>query len=54
MFRVVETLYGLGSAADEAPRWMRTCLLLSSQCHGALVGQFYLDLYARPSKRGGA
>ena len=55
MFRVVETLYGLSIAADEAPRWHEDVRFFSIRnADGALVGQFYLDLYARPSKRGGA
>jgi len=55
MFRVVETLYGLGFAAEEAPRWHEDVRFFSIRnADGALVGQFYLDLYARPSKRGGA
>ena len=55
MFRVVETLYGLSIAPDEAPRWHEDVRFFSIRnADGALVGQFYLDLYARPSKRGGA
>ena len=55
MFRVVETLYGLSMSADEAPRWHEDVRFFSIRnAEGALVGQFYLDLYARPSKRGGA
>jgi oligopeptidase A len=55
MFRVVETLYGLAIRADEAPRWHPDVRFFSIRDKaGALVGQFYLDLYARPSKRGGA
>jgi oligopeptidase A len=55
MFRVVETLYGLSIRADEAPRWHEDVRFFSIRDKaGALVGQFYLDLYARPSKRGGA
>jgi oligopeptidase A len=55
MFRVVETLYGLRIAADEAPRWHEDVRFFSIRnADGALIGQFYLDLYARPSKRGGA
>ena len=55
MFRVVETLYGLQIKPDEAPRWHDDVRFFSI-CNrgGGLVGQFYLDLYARPSKRGGA
>jgi oligopeptidase A len=55
MFRVVETLYGLQIKPDEAPRWHDDVRFFSIRNRsGALVGQFYLDLYARPSKRGGA
>ena len=55
MFRVVEQLYGLTIEQDEAPRWHDAVRFFSiwNRAH-ELVGQFYLDLYARPSKRGGA
>ncbi|MBX9903446.1 MAG: M3 family metallopeptidase [Burkholderiales bacterium] len=55
MFKVVETLYGLSIAPAEAPQWHDDVRFFSIRDRsGALVGQFYLDLYARPSKRGGA
>lgn len=55
MFKVVETLYGLSIAPTEAPQWHDDVRFFSIRDRsGALVGQFYLDLYARPSKRGGA
>ena len=55
MFRVVETLYGLQIKSDEAPKWQEDVRFFSIRNRsGDLVGQFYLDLYARPSKRGGA
>jgi oligopeptidase A len=55
MFGVVEALYGLRIEQDEAPRWHDDVRFFSIRTHGGeLVGQFYLDLYARPSKRGGA
>ena len=55
MFRVVETLYGLQIKRDEAPTWHEdVCFFSIRNRAGELVGQFYLDLYARPSKRGGA
>ncbi len=55
MFRVVETLYGLQIKPDDAPKWQEDVRFFSIRNRsGALVGQFYLDLYARPSKRGGA
>jgi oligopeptidase A len=55
MFRVAERLYGLTIEQDDAPRWHDDVRFFSiwNRDH-ALVGQFYLDLYARPSKRGGA
>ena len=55
MFKVVETLYGLTIAPTEAPQWHDDVRFFSIHDRsGALVGQFYLDLYARPAKRGGA
>ena len=55
MFRVVETLYGLRIEQDAAPRWHDDVRFFSIRKQGGeMVGQFYLDLYARPSKRGGA
>lgn len=55
MFKLVETLYGLQIKAASAPVWhgdVRFFDICNQQ--GQLVGQFYLDLYARNSKRGGA
>ncbi|TXF13400.1 M3 family metallopeptidase [Pelomicrobium methylotrophicum] len=55
MFRLVETLYGVRIERAEAPVWhpdVKFFRITSEQ--GELVGQFYVDLYARPSKRGGA
>ena len=55
LFRVVETIYGVLIRASEAPVWhpdVRFFDVLDAA--GAIVGQFYLDLYARPNKRGGA
>jgi oligopeptidase A len=55
MFKLIETLYGLQIKAASAPAWhddVRFFDIRNQQ--GQLVGQFYLDLYARNSKRGGA
>ncbi|CRD54606.1 M3 family metallopeptidase [Stenotrophomonas thermophila] len=55
LFSVIEQLYGLHVQEDSAPVWhedVRFFRLVDAQ--GALVGQFYLDLYAREGKRGGA
>ncbi|MFT3761493.1 MAG: M3 family metallopeptidase [Pseudoxanthomonas sp.] len=55
LFDVIETLYGVKVEADSAPVWhedVRFFRIVDKD--GALVGQFYLDLYAREGKRGGA
>ena len=55
MFRVVETLYGLTLAQSKAPVWHAAVKFFDIlDCDKKLVGQFYLDLYARDTKRGGA
>jgi oligopeptidase A len=55
MFRLVETLYGLRIEASVAPLWHEdVCFFDIRDAQGQLVGQFYLDMYARSSKRGGA
>ncbi len=55
MFRLVETLYGLSIRPAEAPKWHPDVRFFAIHDRsGALIGQFYADLYARPSKRGGA
>ena len=55
MFKLVKTLYGLGIRPSSAPVWHETVRFFDIVDHdGKLVGQFYLDLYARDSKRGGA
>lgn len=55
LFGVIERLYGLTVQSDTAPVWhedVRFYRLVDAD--GALVGQFYMDLYAREGKRGGA
>ncbi|HXF68143.1 MAG TPA: M3 family metallopeptidase [Burkholderiales bacterium] len=55
MFRLVETLFGLEIAPAQAPVWHPDVRFYEIRDRGGgLVGQFYADLYARPSKRGGA
>ncbi len=55
MFRVVETLYGLRIAEDRAETWDPAVRFYRiSDAKGELVGRFYLDPYARDTKRGGA
>ena len=55
MFRVIETLYGLSIREEKAPVWhpdVRFFGIYDAANHP--VGRFYVDLYARPAKRGGA
>jgi oligopeptidase A len=55
LFRVAQTLYGIRIAPASAPLWhpeVRFFEIRDEQ--GQLIGQFYLDLYARETKRGGA
>ena len=55
LFRVVETLYGIGIREGRAPVWHRDVRFFDvTDRSGALLGQFYLDSYARPGKQGGA
>jgi len=54
MFKLVETLYGLQIRAGSAPVWHEDVRFFDIRdAQGRLVGQFYLDMYARNSKRGG-
>ena len=55
MFRVVETLFGVRVREAKAPTWHPAVRFFDVRdANDALVGQFYLDLYARANKRGGA
>jgi len=55
LFDVIQSLYGLHVELDEAPVWHEDARFYRlTDADGALVGQFYLDLYAREGKRGGA
>jgi oligopeptidase A len=55
MFKLVETIYGLRIAESKAPAWHEDVRFFEIRdAAGDLVGQFYVDLYARDTKRGGA
>jgi oligopeptidase A len=55
LFRVIGTLYGLQVRKAHAPVWHQDVGFYEMiDPDGQLVGQFYLDLYARDKKRGGA
>ena len=55
LFRVIETLFAVHIKPDSAPVWHEDVRFFRIEdAAGALVGRFYLDLYARETKRGGA
>lgn len=55
LFKVIESLFNVRLKADSAPVWHPDVRFFRIETPaGALVGQFYLDLYARETKRGGA
>jgi len=61
MFQLVQTLYGISIMPGSAPTWhpdVRVFDICEGGSNGgsgrALIGQFYVDLFARESKRGGA
>ncbi|MDR1162579.1 MAG: M3 family metallopeptidase, partial [Candidatus Accumulibacter sp.] len=55
LFRVVETLYAVRIVPDSAPVWHEDVRFFRLEnTEGRSLGHFYLDLYARETKRGGA
>ena len=55
LFRVTETIYGVQIREASAPTWHPSVRFFDIvDSGGALVGQFYFDLYAREHKQGGA
>ncbi len=54
LFSVIQTLFAVEIKVDAAPTWHEDVKFFRIERDGALVGQFYLDLYARSGKRGGA
>jgi oligopeptidase A len=55
LFRVVASLYGVRISAARAPVWHEDVRFFDVHGgDGALAGRFYVDLYARETKRGGA
>ncbi|KJR93829.1 M3 family metallopeptidase [Burkholderia pseudomallei] len=55
LFTVAETLFGVRITRDDAPVWHEDVRFFRVENRdGSLVAQFYLDLYAREGKRGGA
>ena len=64
LFRIIETLFEVSIRPDSAPVWQPSVRFFrierpesataSGGAGGKLIGQFYLDLYARSGKRPGA
>lgn len=54
LFRIIETLFEVSIRPDTAEVWHPTVRFFRIERQGALVGQFYLDPYARTGKRPGA
>ena len=55
LFKVVETIFGVHVKKVQAPVWHSDAAFYEiGDKHGKVIGQFYLDLYARNNKRGGA
>ena len=55
LFKLIHTLYGLTVRTAVAPVWHADVRFYEIvDAAGQLIGQFYLDLYAREHKRGGA
>ena len=54
LFRLIQTLFGVSIKTDQAPVWHEDVNFYRIEKKGQLIGQFYLDLYARNGKRGGA
>src|SRR4030095_11741724 len=55
LFLVVETIYGVKIEPAQATTWHPTVRFFRIRDReGAIVGEFYLDLYAREGKQSGA
>ena len=54
LFRVVQSLFSVDIKPDTSATWHKDVKFFRIEKNGQLVGQFYLDLYARNGKRGGA
>ncbi len=54
MFGLVERLFGLSISEEATQTWHPDVRFYRVEREGRLIGQFYIDLYARATKRGGA
>ena len=54
LFGIIETLFEVAIRPAQAPVWHEAVQFFRIERAGQLVGEFYLDPYARPGKRPGA
>jgi len=54
LFKLVQNLFSVSIVQDQAPAWHKDVRFYRIERDGKLIGQFYLDLYARAGKSGGA
>lgn len=54
LFKIIETLFDVAIRPDSAPTWHAAVRFFRIERGGELIGQFYLDPYARNGKRPGA
>ena len=54
LFRLIQNMFGVEISPDRSPVWHADVKFFRIEKKGRLIGQFYLDLYARSGKRGGA
>ncbi len=54
LFRLVQTMFGVTIKKDNGPVWHEDVQFYRIEKNAQLIGQFYLDMYARSGKRGGA
>jgi oligopeptidase A len=54
LFRLIQNMFGVEIKTDVGPVWHSDVRFFRIEKRGQLIGQFYLDLYARSGKRGGA
>ena len=54
LFRLIQNMFGVEIRPDQSPVWHPDVTFYRIEKKGQLIGQFYLDLYARKGKRGGA
>ena len=54
LFHLIQNLFSVQIKSDLAPVWHKDVQFFRIERAGKLIGQFYLDFYARHGKRGGA